>query len=94
VITRRAGTWCHSIGNSRHGLGACIAVDWPMACGDRVRYPLELSWWYSMELGMGIPTPEWDGRAVSFGIESKAALTERGVECFVQPENTLLEIGP
>jgi hypothetical protein len=93
VITRRAGTWCHSIGNSRHGLGARIAVDWPMACGDRVLYPLELSRWYSMELSMGIPTPEWDGRAVYF-IEDEAALIKRGAEYFVQPEIKLLEIGP
>lgn len=37
---------------------------------------------------------EWDGRAVYFGVEDEAALTERGVEYFVQPETKLLEIGP
>jgi len=91
---RRVGIWCHSIGTSHHGIGARIAVDWPMAYGDRVRYPLELNRWYSVELGVSVPVPEWDGRAVSLGLEDTAALTERGVEFFIEPETQLLEIGP
>jgi len=94
VITRRAGTWCHSIGNSHHGIGARIAVDWPIAYGDRVRYPLELNRWYSVELGVSIPIPECEGRTVYLGVEDEAALIKRGAEYFVQPEIKLLEIGP
>ena len=94
VNTRRVGIWCHSIGNSHHGIGARIAVDWPIAYGDRVRYPLELNRWYSVELGVSIPIPEWEGRTVYLGVEDETALTERGVEYFVQPETKLLEIGP
>lgn len=92
VTARRVGIWCHSIGNNTHGIGARIAVDWPVAYGDRVRYPLELNRWYSVELGVSIPIPEWDGRAVSIGLEDTAALTERGVEFFVPPEMELLVI--
>ena len=91
---RRVGIWCHSIGNSHHGIGARIAVDWPIAYGDRVRYPLELNRWYSVELGVSVPIPEWDGRAVYLGLEDEAALTERGVEFFIEPETQLLEIAP
>ena len=91
---RRVGIWCHSIGNSHHGIGARIAVDWPIAYGDRVRYPLELNRWYSVELGVSIPIPEWDGRAVYLGLEDEAALTERGIEFFIEHETRLLEIVP
>ena len=90
VTTKKVGIYCHSIGNATHGIGARVAVDWPMAYGDRVRYPLELNRWYSVEFHVGIPIPEWDGRAMSVSIEETIALTERGAEYFVPPLNAIL----
>ncbi|MBI5029054.1 MAG: aminopeptidase P family protein [Chloroflexi bacterium] len=92
VTAPQVGIYSHSIGNSTHGIGARIAVDWPVAYGDRVRYPLGLNEWYSIELGVSTPIPEWDGRAVFVGIEEDAALTERGIEYFAQPQTELIVI--
>jgi Xaa-Pro aminopeptidase len=94
VTQLQAGIYCHSIGNSTHDIGARIAVDWPTAYGDRVRYPLELNQWYSVELGVSTPIPEWGGRAVFVGIEEDAALTGQGVEFFAPPQTELIVIAP
>jgi len=90
--SKKVGVYCHSIGNSTHDIGARIAIDWPMAYGDRVRYALEPDQWYSVELGVSVPIPEWDGRPVFIGIEEEVALTEHGVEYFVQPQAELIVI--
>jgi Xaa-Pro aminopeptidase len=90
VRHREAGVYCHSIGNSTHDIGAWIAVDWPAAHGDRVRYPLEVGQWYSVELGVNIPIPEWDGLSVFIGIEEDVALTESGVDYFASPQESLI----
>lgn len=93
VISKpQVGIYGHSIGNATHGIGARTAVDWPMAYGDRVRYPLELDQWYSIELGVSTPIPEWEGRAVFVGVEEDAALTEKGIEYFVLPQTELILI--
>ncbi len=92
VSKPQVGIYGHSIGNATHGIGARIAVDWPTAYGDRVRYLLELNQWYSVELGVSTPIPEWDGRAVFVGIEEDAALTEHGVQFFAEPQTELILI--
>jgi Xaa-Pro aminopeptidase len=86
------GIYCHSIGNATHGIGARVAVDWPMAYGDRVRYPLQANEWYSIEFGLNVPIPEWDGRAASINIEENGKLTEHGIEYFTQTQTELLII--
>ncbi len=92
ITIPQVGIYSHSIGNSTHGIGARIAVDWPMAYGDRVRYPLALNEWYSIELGVSTPVPEWGGKTVFVGVEEDAALTERGIEYFAQPQTELIVI--
>jgi len=88
----RAGIYCHSIGNATHGIGARIAVDWPHAYGDRVRYPLELDQWYSIELHVTTPIPEWDNRGLRVMIEDTAVLAKEGVEYLAPPQRKLLVI--
>ena len=92
LTSPRVGIYCHSIGNSTHDIGARIAVDWPHAYGDRVRYPLELNQWYSIELHVATPIPEWDNKGLRVMIEDTAVLTEAGVEYIVPPQRELLLI--
>lgn len=93
VITRpQVGVYGHSLGNSTHDIGARTAVHWPVAYGDRVGYPLRANEFYSVELGVVTPIPEWGGRAVFIGIEEDVALTEHGVEFFAPPQNELIVI--
>jgi Xaa-Pro aminopeptidase len=94
VTARQAGIYCHSIGNATHDIGARIAVNWPTAYGDRVGYPLEAGQWYSVELGVYVPVPEWQGQAVFVGIEEDVKLHEWGVEYFAPPQQELILIPP
>lgn len=87
------GVHCHSVGNSTHDIGARIAVDWPFAYGDRVRYPLAAEAWYSVELHVSTPIPEWDGKVLPVRIEENARLTGQGVDYFVPRQTELLLIG-
>jgi len=92
VTSRQVGIYCHSIGNATHDIGARIAVDWPMAYGDRVRYPLESREWYSVEFHVSLPIADWSHRALTVSIEETVAVTENGVEYFVPPLSEMLVI--
>ncbi|MBM4428791.1 MAG: aminopeptidase P family protein [Chloroflexi bacterium] len=92
VKTKQVGIYCHSIGNATHDIGARVAVDWPMAYGDRVRYPLEANQWYSVEFHVSVPVPEWDGLAMTVSIEETIALTDQGARYFVEPMAELMRI--
>jgi Xaa-Pro aminopeptidase len=87
------GIYSHSVGNSTHDIGARIAVDWPFAYGDRVRYPLATNAWYSVELHVSTPIPEWGGLVLPIRIEEDAALTDSGVVFFAPRQSSLLLIG-
>ena len=87
------GVYSHSVGNSTHDIGARVAVDWPFAYGDRVRYPLAAEAWYSVELHVSTQVPEWDGLVLPVRIEENARLTDSGVEYFVPRQTELLLIG-
>ena len=87
------GVYCHSVGNSTHDIGARIAIDWPFAYGDRVRYPLAAEAWYSVELHVSTPIPEWDNKVLPIRIEENARLTDHGVAYFVPRQDKLLVIG-
>jgi hypothetical protein len=87
------GIYSHSVGNATHDIGARVAENWPFAYGDRVGYPLALNAWYSVELHVSTPIPEWDGRLLPIRIEENAALTERGIEYFAPRQTKLLLIG-
>lgn len=86
------GIYAHSVGNSTHDIGARVAIDWPFAYGDRVRYPLARNAWYSVELHVSTPIPEWDGLVLPIRIEENAALTESGVVFFAPRQSSLLLI--
>lgn len=88
------GVYSHSVGNSTHDIGARVAVDWPFAYGDRVRYPLKADAWYSVELHVSTPIPEWDGLVLPIRIEENArVLPEGDVEYFAPRQTELLLIG-
>ena len=88
------GVYSHSVGNSTHDIGARVAVDWPFAYGDRVRYPLREGAWYSVELHISTPIPEWDGLVLPIRIEENARLLPEGdVEYFAPRQTELLLIG-
>ena len=87
------GVYSHSVGNSTHDIGARVAVDWPFAYGDRVRYPLAAEAWYSVELHVSTKVPEWNGLILPIRIEENARLTDSGVEYFVPRQTELLLIG-
>ena len=87
------GIYCHSVGNSTHDIGARVAVNWPFAYGDRVGYPLALNAWYSVELHVNTPIPEWDGLVAPIRIEEDAVITEDGIEFFAPRQTELLLIG-
>lgn len=84
------GIYSHSVGNATHDIGARVAQNWPFAYGDRVGYELAVNAWYSVELHVSTPIPEWDRRLLPIRIEEEAALTERGIEYFVPRQTKLL----
>lgn len=87
---REVGFYSHSVGNATHDIGARVAIDWPFAYGDRVRYPLAEDAWYSVEFHVSNPIPEWQNRALQIRIEENATLDAEGVQYCAPPQETLL----
>jgi Xaa-Pro aminopeptidase len=81
------GIYCHSVGTSVHDIGARTSENNAHAFGDRVRYPLALNNWYSIEHHTSTPIPEWDFNALRVNTEEDSILTERGIE-FLVPRQT------
>jgi Xaa-Pro aminopeptidase len=81
------GVYCHSVGTSVHDIGARTSENNPHAFGDRVRYPLAKNNWYSVELHVSTPIPEWDGQTVKCTIEETALLTDDGPQ-FLAPRQS------
>jgi Xaa-Pro aminopeptidase len=81
------GIYCHSVGTSVHDIGARTSEDNPHAFGDRVRYPLALDNWYSIEHHTSTPIPEWDFKTLRVNTEEDSILTDRGIE-FLVPRQT------
>jgi len=81
------GIYCHSVGTSVHDIGARTSEDNPHAFGDRVRYPLALDNWYSIEHHTSTPIPEWDFKTLRVNTEEDSILTDHGVE-FLVPRQT------
>jgi hypothetical protein len=72
------GVYCHSVGTSVHDIGARTSENNQHAFGDRVGYPLARDNWYSVELHVSTPIPEWDQQPVKCTIEESAPLTDDG----------------
>jgi hypothetical protein len=81
------GIYCHSVGTSVHDIGARTSEDNPHAFGDRVRYPLALNNWYSIEHHTSTPIAEWDFKTLRVNTEEDSVLTDRGIE-FLVPRQT------
>jgi Xaa-Pro aminopeptidase len=72
------GVYCHSVGTDVHDIGARTSENNPHAFGNRVGYPLAADNWYSVELHISTPIPEWQDKTVKCTIEETALLTEDG----------------
>ncbi len=81
------GIYCHSVGTSVHDIGARTSENNPHAFGDRVRYPLALDNWYSIEHHTSTPIAEWDFKTLRVNTEEDSILTDRGIE-FLVPRQT------
>jgi Xaa-Pro aminopeptidase len=81
------GIYCHSVGTSVHDIGARTSEDNPHAFGDRVRYPLAVDNWYSIEHHTSTPIAEWDFKSLRVNTEEDSVLTKRGIE-FLVPRQT------
>lgn len=92
ATSQEVGIYSHSVGNTTLDVGARVAVDYPFAYGDRVRYPIAANAWYAVELHVSTPIPEWGGRAVQMRIEENAQVTDSGVEYCAPRQEELLVI--
>jgi Xaa-Pro aminopeptidase len=88
------GIYGHSVGNVAHDIGARIAADLPFAYGDRVRFPLAVNEWASIELHVSTPIPEWDGKTWYARFEETAQITEDGVKWLIPPQEDVFLIEP
>jgi Xaa-Pro aminopeptidase len=86
------GIYCHSVGTDVHDIGARTSENNPHAFGDRVRYPLAADNWYSVELHVSTPIPEWGGKTVKVTIEETALLTADGPRFLVPRQEEWLLI--
>ena len=66
---------CHSVGNLGHGIGPSIAWFNP----ERMKYMIEPSNLFSIELFAYTAIPEWGGKKLRIPLEDDAIVTERGV---------------
>jgi Xaa-Pro aminopeptidase len=86
------GIYCHSVGTSVHDIGARTSENNPHAFGNRVGYPLAVDNWYSVELHVSTPIPEWENKIVKCTIEEPALMTEDGPQFLVPRQEDWLLI--
>ncbi|MEM7502473.1 MAG: M24 family metallopeptidase [Pseudomonadota bacterium] len=67
---------CHSVGNLGHGIGPSIAWFNP----ERLKYTIQPSNLFAIELFAYTAIPEWGGKKLRIPLEDDAVVTERGVE--------------
>jgi hypothetical protein len=76
--------YSHPIGDHGHGAGAVIGLwdrqDGVPGWGDP---PLRPNTWFSTELQVSTPVPEWDGQTVRVALEEEARLDETGARHWV-----------
>lgn len=89
-----AGFYGHSVGNGAHDIGARIAADIPFAYGDRVRYPLAVNEWVSIEFHVSTPIPMWGGKTWYTRFEETAQITQDGTRWMLAPQRELFLIQP
>ncbi len=91
--TAEIGIYGHSTGSVAHDIGPRIAQDWPFAYGDRVRYPLKLGEWESMEFHVSTPIPEWGGKTYYARFEENIRVGPNGAEWIIPRQEKLLLLG-
>ena len=67
---------CHSVGNLGHGIGPSIAWFNP----ERMKYMIQPTNLFSIELFAYTAIPEWGGKKLRIPLEDDAIVTSRGVE--------------
>jgi len=87
------GVYGHSVGNVPHDIGTRVAADLPFAYGDRVRFPLQVNEWVSIELHVNSPIPEWDNRTWYARFEETAQMTETGIRWMIDNQEDVFLIG-
>ncbi|MFK7831323.1 MAG: M24 family metallopeptidase [Congregibacter sp.] len=89
-----AGFYGHSVGNGAHDIGARVAADIPFAYGDRVRYPLAVNEWVSIEFHVSTPIPMWGGKTWYTRFEETAQIMQDGPRWMLPPQRELFLIQP
>ena len=89
-----AGFYGHSVGNGAHDIGARVAADIPFAYGDRVRYPLAMNEWVSIEFHVSTPIPMWGGKTWYTRFEETAQITPEGTRWMLAPQRELFLVEP
>jgi Xaa-Pro aminopeptidase len=79
---------CHSVGNLGHGIGPSIAWFNP----ERMKYTIQPTNLFSIELFAYTAIPEWGGKKLRVPLEDNAIVTERGVEWLYPVNNEVLLI--
>ena len=79
---------CHSVGNLGHGIGPSIAWFNP----ERMKYTIQPTNRFSIELFAYTAIPEWGGKKLRVPLEDNAIVTERGVEWLYPVNNKVLLI--
>lgn len=94
TMAPEVGIYGHSLGNNAHDIGARIAPDLPFAYGDRVRFPLVINEWVSIELHVSTPIPEWNGKTWFARFEETAQITDDGIRWLIPKQKELFLIQP
>jgi len=89
-----AGFYGHSVGNGAHDIGPRVAADIPFAYGDRVRYPLALNEWVSIEFHVSTPIPMWGGKTWYTRFEETAQITTDGTRWMLAPQRAMFLVQP
>lgn len=88
------GVYGHSVGNEAHDIGARVAKDLPFAYGERVRFPLQVNEWVSIELHVNTPVPEWNNRTWYARFEETGQVTPNGLRWMIQNQEDVFLIEP
>jgi Xaa-Pro aminopeptidase len=85
--------YSHPIGDHGHGAGPLIGLwDYQEGVPGRGDVPVIPSMWFSTELQVTTPVPEWDGQPVRMALEEEAEITAEGEMRWVLRRQTELHL--
>ena len=85
--------YSHPIGDHGHGAGPLIGLwDYQEGVPGRGDVPVIANMWYSTELQVTTPVPEWDGQPVRMALEEEAEVTTDGEMRWVLRRQTELHL--